>query len=284
MAKSGQLGSIIRDVDFPKFTTDLVTGVFEALQANQLTQLDSYSDLLSRTSKTLTQYIDENSNEVHSDDVLALLAQPLASPISLGSGASRKEYASLGEWYSSADSSGALTQVTSKGAKASLVSALGVSTSTDPTTGADIIRKKTEIESIKTQSELVQLSRERIAAQRHGLLTQMVRMGMQRLVITKGEINTRVTFKLSETELDTKDTKDISYKNTSWGAAASYKGKLFGGKLSVSGGIRQTSTKVRTVDETSVDMSSLDIDLFGSVKLEFKTDYFPLAPPSPEAE
>jgi len=271
MSYVSQFGNTVRDVNFPEFTASLITGVFEALQNNHMAQIEAYSDLLAKTSQTLSGYIKQNSNDVSGEEVLGLLSETLPIPLEVQS--SNDTFASLGEWYDSEKTDGKL-----KTLKPGSKSNLGVFLQVKDSLGNTVENDSAEMENISTRQELVQAVRYRIAAQRYDVLSQMVRLGMMRLVVDKGEIKTRVTFNVTESKLDTEVVNDLSVKSKSWGVGGGL--KLFGGKLNLSGGYRSASTTVRAVNQQTVDMQNINIDLFGSVNIQFKTDYFPLNPNS----
>jgi hypothetical protein len=137
------------------------------------------------------------------------------------------------------------------------------------------------------------------AADTKGRLEALLKLGMQKLVIEKGEIYTKLIFHVDSHQ--TSESSASGYQNSysekisNWGAAkpsmmpgpgnklpVSMLGrKTFGramvGSISANAGQTKTLTNlnVKVVNEKSTSATNLSIDIIGSVKIEFKTDYFP---------
>jgi tRNA/tmRNA/rRNA uracil-C5-methylase (TrmA/RlmC/RlmD family) len=114
--------------------------------------------------------------------------------------------------------------------------------------------------------------REIIAGNRYTLLKEMVRMGIIRLVVDYGEIETRLTF---TTYGESQQLK----------AASAYQSRAF----SISGGVSArlkvvqasvaasyTSVSVRTTSSIDRDVSGSKVDIYARVFIRFKSDYVTL--------
>lgn len=104
------------------------------------------------------------------------------------------------------------------------------------------------------------------------MLRQMARDGMTRIVVTEGEIRTKLTFSINsdETTARTTHTED----KTDAGGEAKV-GAFWGwGNAKVEG--HYNKLQVNQVDETSISNIKVSSEMIGEVKLKFKTDYLPL--------
>jgi hypothetical protein len=121
---------------------------------------------------------------------------------------------------------------------------------------------------------------ERIAANKYTLLQEMVRMGLVRLVVEHGSIETRLTFRAWEHHLDEAKEKHrdkqkelIKAKERRGGGLVKH---VFGGKRGKRKQ-RDSSITVNTASQLHRDVSGTSVEIFGRVLIHFKTDYQPLA-------
>ncbi len=116
-----------------------------------------------------------------------------------------------------------------------------------------------------------------IASNKYALLQNIVNQGMMRLVVTEGEIETKITF---STWNNTSTGSSSSYSNedkvkskrkrkVSFGLAGLYRNKR---KVKRS----QRTVTVNTAKSYQRDSSGTKVDIFGRVLIRFKTDYAPL--------
>jgi len=133
-------------------------------------------------------------------------------------------------------------------------------------------------------------------------LVQILQTGLQRTVVDRWSVNTKLLFHTNATETDTSDAsithQDYSTKTTSWAvnASANYSSSLRNGILNpgkkfasgligrsfggaISGGV-QSAKNVGSLDVTVVNKSTFNnlnttIDIMGEMKVEGHTDFFP---------
>ena len=131
-------------------------------------------------------------------------------------------------------------------------------------------------------------------------LVTILKLGMQKIVITEGEVKTSLTYHLDSMDSDelssTQVEQDILQRTTSWGVKGGFGGsRSLSGKLggniisrslggSISGGVGQTSNrtkiKINVLNEKKTAVTNSRVDITGSVLLRFKSDYFPSVDPS----
>jgi hypothetical protein len=99
---------------------------------------------------------------------------------------------------------------------------------------------------------------------RHQSLATMVMMGINRIVVSDGEINAKLVFHVDASESMQLTFND--YKPTNWTMA----GKLGGNAFGASGVVVNT---LSTNAQSDVNMST---QLTGEVRVRFRSDYFPL--------
>jgi hypothetical protein len=127
----------------------------------------------------------------------------------------------------------------------------------------------------------------RIASNKYDLLQTMVRQGVLRLYVDNGTIETRLTFTTygsafeSKTKSDLKRLQDASASGFAGGVGLG----VFGGSGAGGGGFGTASGKakaslaVSTASATQRDVTGSRVQIYGRVRLNFKTDLLPLAAP-----
>lgn len=131
-------------------------------------------------------------------------------------------------------------------------------------------------------------------------LVMILKLGMQKIVITEGEVKTTLTYHLDSSDTDeltsTQVEQDILQRTTSWGISGGFGGsRKLSGKLggniisrslggSISGGVGQTTNrtniKINVMNEKKTAVTNSSVDITGSVLLRFKSDYFPSVDPT----
>src|ERR671925_228636 len=66
-----QFGALVQKVDFPKFVSGLIQGVFQAIVDSSIQQMHAYGDLVANVAKTVDQFAQDNITMNNSRDWLA---------------------------------------------------------------------------------------------------------------------------------------------------------------------------------------------------------------------
>ena len=257
---------MISKVNFPKFVAGLIDGVFNAIVSSSIKQMEAYAELVSNVSKSVDQYMKDNVSENNARDYLA-------------------------DRYPQAFEIG----FEDKGPKLKVREGFDEANMPDFASDLGLPDKPSSIDDSTAEEVLLPAARRRMAMDRQQLLATMVMMGVNRLVVTNGQIEASCMF-----ELDTKDEvkRRMNQKRTSdwkhnykgeWGrdGSSSRKGSGvlgFGDDVEKKnswyskGNVDNTSnfnvTTTRSDDSTAkVDMHA---KLTGKVNLNFKSDYFPM--------
>lgn len=256
-------GNLVQTVDFPKFCASLVDGVFNAIVTSSIKQMQAYAELVKNVSKSVDEYMKDNVTENNARDYLA-------------------------------DRYPDHLQVDITGDKPLLKPKQGADEDNLPDFFKDLglSAPVTNLDDDTVETVLVPAARQRVAMDRQQLLATMVMMGINRLVVTDGHIEAKVLF-----QLDTQSTRTKKQSRTSdW--SSQYERRKGQGyddtaSTSYSDDNRQSNGnyswyshndenyssnfKVKTVQETdSADKIKMHAELGGQVRLNFKSDYFPL--------
>jgi hypothetical protein len=113
-----------------------------------------------------------------------------------------------------------------------------------------------------------------ISSNKYSVLQNMAQQGMMRLVVTEGEIETKITFSTWQERESTLETKNKTR------ARQASRTKLRKGALGAFKKARrkerQRQVTVNTAKSYQRDTSGTKVDIFGRVLIRFKTDYAPL--------
>ncbi|WP_137896796.1 hypothetical protein [Ramlibacter sp. 2FC] len=263
------MADLIQEVDFPAFVGGLVDGVFNSIVTSSIKQMEAYAELVKNVAKSVDQYMKDNVSEQNARDYLV---QRYPEHLEMDLGAETPKL----KPREGADESSLPDFFADLGLKAPMGS----------------------LDSDSAEQQLVPAARQRIAMDRQQMLATMVMMGVNRLVVTNGSIEASCLFKL-----DTRDTRVRDRTRTSGGTRTDTRhderggkgdyhwegerkendwiksGKYSGNSSWYNGSTRDStaSFSVSTVDTNKNEEEvKLHAELAGKVKLNFKSDYFPM--------
>ena len=245
------------EIGFPEFTAKLVSDVFDALIAANIRQQQAFVELLEATSKTLTTFINDTKDDIGPEEILQFLAAA-APPADQHPGAEPTVIAE-GENLSAE-------------AATTLNEALEVA-------DADIEDDNQVATSGVLTPERVDVIKEavakRIAASKYVLLSEMVRQGMLRLVVEDGTIETRLNFRAYGSDYFARHASSMTRNEFGFRAQAATGGLLsLWAKASAS--TSYNHVRVSTTTTTNTSNSTVDVQIYGGVRINFRTDYLPL--------
>jgi hypothetical protein len=235
----------VKSVNFPQFVADLIHGTFDAIVTASIKQMDAYAELLKNVTKSLDEYMRDNVSENNARDYLAQ-KYPDSLNVDTSGGAPKLTPAPNANAMQLPD----------------FMKDLGLPQPVD------------NLDQETIEGTLVPAARQRMALDRQHLLATMVLMGINRLVVTDGDINAKVLFQLDTVDKATRggtQTQNFSDNDTTT-------------KSKFGWWFNPTTTDVETtnftVATTKSASSQAEVDLHtklsGEVNVRFKTDAFPL--------
>jgi hypothetical protein len=252
---AGTTQAILNAVSFPRFVTDLITGVFKALVDSNHQQMASYVELIKNVAATLDGFSDMNLGPDHARQ---WLVDTFPGSFVIEGGADED----TDPEDRAEENEGArikLRDGASMPSEAALRTSLGLSPEESAPSG-------------DPETTLVPFARRAIARQRQQVLASMVMMGMQRIVIESGRINASMRFHIDTRSAATADSASrFDFENKSEAS-----GKFGAGPWGVEAKMQNTIGYVSTQKQQSTEEMNTDLDLNSSVELIFKTDYLPL--------
>jgi hypothetical protein len=251
-----QFRNLVGSVDFPSFVGGLIQNVFQAIVTASIQQMNAYGQLLKSVAQTVDQFAQDNISLNNARD---WLIDKYPDQIGLDEEAANEEGGQPRLAVKSEDSDAALARIN---------------------TEMGIAQPITDLSDPEQESRLVMAARLQMARSRQQLLSSMVILGINRIVVTDGAINAKVVFDLKASDQAQRQARASLYdsqasmnRNTSaagvsfgWGAA---------GSVNVNEQ-RHVTTVASAVDETSESKAEVKAKLTGEVRVNFKSDYFPM--------
>ncbi|HEY0763937.1 MAG TPA: hypothetical protein VGD61_16300 [Pyrinomonadaceae bacterium] len=263
-----QFGELVQKVDFPEFVGGLIKNVFQAIVDSSIQQMQAYGELLANVAKTVDQYARDNISENNSRDWLAN-KYPDALGVEIG------------------NVSGELAE----GSDAPQQTAKLTTTGDDPQAALTKIsqdlahlmpRPVTDLSDPAEEARLVQAARLEIARGRQQLLASMVMLGINRIVVTDGLIHAKVIFDMRASDTAGRHARasmvDQQKSSLKTDAKLSYGGWFspWKGSMGIHTSNEHTATVQSSVDDTSESKAEVKAKLSGEVRVNFKSDYFPM--------
>jgi len=257
---AGTTREILNAVSFPRFVSELITGVFKALVDTNQQQLHSYVDLIRNVAATTEGFADANVGVGGARQWLAERfpgafvvegeSDPFAEP---GQTPAPEEQAER-----EAETRLRLRPGTSMPSEGALRAALGLEAQ-EALPGGD-------------PESLVPLARASLARNRQQMLSTMVMLGLQRIVIDSGRLHASMRFHI-DTRSAAADDRGSSFDLHNEVDAS---GHLSVGIWGMDARVKNTIGYVSTQRTQTTEEMNTDLDLNSSVELVFKTDYLPL--------
>jgi hypothetical protein len=237
----------LSEIKFPEFTAKLITDTFDALIAANIRQTEAYTTLVKATAQDLTTYINETKDDISGEMILQYLANTLTP-----------------EQFTKVDKKQVLDADTAK----AINDACEIDGLTKPTIAAGST-------TTAVFNSILDAAAKRIAADKYTMLKEMVKMGILRLIVETGVIETKLTFTTYGSNYYYSNAS--RYNSSSFSANASVKsGKFVSLWCNASASTAYNTLSVSTANSSSSSSSSASVQIQGFVRINFKTDYQPL--------
>jgi hypothetical protein len=261
-----QFGELVKKVDFPKFVGGLIKNVFQAIVESSIDQMRAYGELLANVAKTVDQFAQDNITENNARDWLAGRFPGLLE-VQTGEGSS--------SFAEGSEAPAAQARLVPKGDDPEAVAK----------TVSDSLQLEKPISDISDEAEeqrLVLAARLQIARSRQQLLASMVVLGINRIVITDGLIHAKVIFDMRASDMAARRASasmlDAEKQHFGMKAEASYGSWYtpYDASVGTEYSTDHMATVQSSVDETSESKAEVKAKLSGEVRVNFKSDYFPM--------
>lgn len=242
------------EVGFPEFTAALINSTFDALISANIRQMEAYSQLVKTLAFSLSDYINNTRDTITGEEILDFLERILPDA---------KNKVAVTKSLTAADAALLKKELT-------LPAEIDTSKVQQPVIGAGIIDDT-------IFKNILAAVANRIAASKYSLLQEMVRQGILRLVVENGVIETRMTF--SAWDYSSESSRASSYQrdtssSSNVGLSGIISSLISGPSLKR---VNSTGISIKTATDSQLASGGTSINIFGGVRINFKTDYLPLA-------
>lgn len=241
-----QYSDLIKKVDFPNFVSGLVNGVFNAVVKASMDQMKAYGELLAACSKTVDDFARDNITDAAARDHVA------------------SRFPSSVQVDTSGDTARLRVRESSDGTEL---------TRAYPDTNVDL-------DDDDAEAALVAQTKLQMARERQQLMATMVLLGINRIVVTNGQINAKVVFDMrADDSAKRTATAQMNDETKSSEFAAQHNFSPMPWNVSANVAMQQQShvaTVESAVDDTSESKAEVKAQLTGEVQLKFKSETFPL--------
>ncbi|HEY9229435.1 MAG TPA: hypothetical protein VIP11_22490 [Gemmatimonadaceae bacterium] len=261
-----QFGELVKKVDFPKFVSGLIQGVFQAIVDSSIQQMRAYGELLANVAKTVDQFAQDNITANNARDWLADRFPDQLSIDTTGADMAFAEGTTEAPPQPTLVTKGDDADAALKAISEELMLAKPVTDLSDPA----------------EEQRLVLAARLQIARSRQQLLSSMVILGINRIVVTDGLINAKVVFDMKASDSAKRVARASQYDSTTSHAATSVDVGYSSWFSPVSANMHaeastdHVATVESSVGETSESKADVKAKLSGEVRVNFKSDYFPM--------
>ncbi len=266
----------VNKIGFVEFTTDLVKNVYDVIVQSSVDQLKSFSELVKDVSGSVSDYQKKiglegdslNLNcEKYAIEVLGLESSTTPTDYTLNGGDNAtlidKRNAIIADLTGFDFDTTTTTVADPKG------------TIQDPSTLPLPADEITITVSKENLDKLIAMKLLKGAEDNYNILVTILKIGMQKIVVDKGLIATKLTFHVDANQTASIASSNVNIKSKSFALSGgvNYTGKKV--SANISGGYSNTSLSVSVINEKSSAVANMSADIVGEVKIEFRTDSFP---------
>ena len=262
-----QFGALVKKVDFPKFVSGLIQNVFQAIVDSSIQQMRAYGELLANVAKTVDQFAQDNITENNARD---WLVGRFPDDLEITSEEMSGGFAEDGTTPPAQPQIGVKPDVDSDLALKKI---------------SDVLQLKeaiTDISDPEAELKIVTAAKLQLARSRQQLLSSMVMLGINRIVVTDGLIHAKVVFDMKASDRVKRVAKASSYDKESDRESITTQAGYGSWFSPVSASVKasaeheHTTTVESSVDDTSESKADVKAKLTGEVRVNFKSDYFPM--------
>jgi hypothetical protein len=251
----------VNNINFVEFTSGLVTGVFNSVVSSSITQMNAYAELLASVSKSLADFMNDEIGSDRNAATLVVIRDDLGLNVPTGTNPDV------------AFSDAQLPILTSAFNGIKVNGKIFTETATIAA-GAN----KVKLDSLKS---FVVAKLEDNAKTKYEHLRALLKLGMQKVVVDRGLIRTKLTFSVSAFERESASRSGLELRNESTlnagaglGVTKSELSLIIGSAVATKS---RSTVSVNVVNERSSAGSNISANVVGEVVIEFRTDSFPTA-------
>ncbi len=257
----------VKDIGFVEFTTDLVKNVYEVIVDSAMDQMKAYAELVEEVSKPLATYQKEVTGIELSKTYSELLGDEESS-VKIDSYITDVLKLTVGETDNNISLGESTMDVSNHFGGVTIDNNQSIGSSITESNGDSIIEKndlrKFVIEKLKETT-----------SESYNMLVTILKLGLQKVVVTDGNINTKLTFDVKALDSTSKSSQKIDSSAKSWGVSGGISARWGKVAANISGGYSSSKISVNVVNENSNSIINMNANIVGGVSINFKTETFP---------
>lgn len=255
---------VLGAISFPRFVSELITGVFKAIHDSNQQQLHSFVELIRGVAQATGDFAD---GQVPLTAARQWLVDRFPANFELRGDDPPDE-----EELRAMDAEERREALAERDRATRIVLKPGADFPSEGMLRAGLSLRPDEPLPGRNPEELVSFARQAIARNRQQLLATMVMMGLQRIVVESGRLSASMNFHIDARSAAAEDrASSFDLRNeTSVGGGASF------GPWGASASVRNTIGYVTTGSASTTEEMNASANLGSSVELLFRSDYVPL--------
>ncbi len=238
---------LVDSVDFPKFVSGLIEGVFTSIVDSSIRQMQAYGKLLEGVVKSVDQFASDHISQNQARDYLS-------------------------------DRFPETFTVDTNGGKPRLRMRPGVDDEEKALAGVKStlgIKEDFDLDEEEGEARLTRQAQLEMARMRQQQLATMVLLGINRIVVTDGLINAKVVFDVKANDNANRQSRASLYDQKDTARQTHDGGGWFSSSFDDSQETHKTVV-TSSVDDTSESKAQMKANLTGEVRVNFKSETFPL--------
>jgi hypothetical protein len=263
---AGTTQAVLNAVSFPRFVTELIIGVFKAMNDSNQQQLQAYVELIRNVASSTEGFADA---QIGVAGARAWLAERFPANFTV-QGPEDDTTAEDRAQMSAEDRAAAAAE---RDRETRLVLAPGAAMPSEAALRSALSLRPEDTLPSGNPESLVATARAAMARNRQQMLSSMVMMGLQRIVIESGRISAGMRFHI-DARSAANDDRGSSFDLHNEVAAS---GSFGFGPWGASASVKNTIGYVTTEQTRTTEEMNTSVGLDSSVELVFRSDYVPLA-------
>lgn len=241
----------LSQIGFPEFTAKLVGDVFNAIVSANMSQTQGYIELAKQLSKSMTDYTNDTHEEISGTEILNFLVK-IAPDMS-------------------ADSGTLITDKNTNILTPEQANKINEAVSI-PNTNINTNVANTTSQIKDLYLDILNSAAKKIASDKYTVLQQMIKQGLVRVIINSGEMSSTLNFEAKDSTFYQRNSSDYNRASYKYRSSVASGGPVTDW-LNYASSTYYSELGVNTVNTTNTAQSNSTIQITGSVKLTFSTDY-----------
>ena len=240
----------IQHIGFTEFTSQLIRETYDAIVSGSIEQMKNYADFISTISAGLDSFLSKSASRIDHDVYIRELLDIQSESGPIGFSGDEKLKIKVSNHFD------------------------GITIGDDPLKTFDTVLNNAPVGKI-TRDDLISFIDNKVkrnSEKNFKALETLVKLGLQKIVVDTGSIESKLTFHINAIDSKNINTHDSSRSSHALDVSAGFKLGWFGAEANY----KYNRLDVSVVNENISSAVNLNVDIIGRVKINFKTESFPI--------